>query len=230
MEGNAILRKFNLLNSTFGCQNRSVSIIKSNLLFKYKSLVKDEGSDIEIGPSCCKWCLNVWSPGLCSMRLRPQKNPKRRIRALMKKDFTTLNNYQQKLVGKLKSKIPANVLIFECHICKKTTEVPMRKSKTETVPEEDDFVAVEEVKKKKKRKKKDVFAGLNASVVQKYKNSLESAVNAKSTKHVSPNVSSKKSAKKLNLKQQVRMHQVLTQSPIVQKNKPSLLANFLDSM
>uniref|UniRef100_A0A1B6FG23 Uncharacterized protein n=1 Tax=Cuerna arida TaxID=1464854 RepID=A0A1B6FG23_9HEMI len=230
MEGMDILRKFNFLYSRFGCQNRSISIIKSNILFKYKSLAKDEGSDIEIGPSCCKWCLNIWSPGLCSVRLRSQKNPKRRIRALMKKDFTTLNNYQQKLVGKLKSKIPANVLVFECHICKKITEVPMRKKKTDTVPEEDDSVGFEEVKKKKKRKKKDVFAGLNAAVVQNYKNSLESAVKTKSTIHISQKVSSKKSAKKLNLKQQVRMHQVLTQSPTVQKKKPSLLENFLNSM
>uniref|UniRef100_A0A1B6LW72 Uncharacterized protein n=1 Tax=Graphocephala atropunctata TaxID=36148 RepID=A0A1B6LW72_9HEMI len=226
MEGDAIMKKYNFLNAKFGCQDRSLAIIKSNLMFKFKELTKEGGSELETGLSCCQWCLNTWSPELCSVNLRPQKNPKRRIRALMKKDLTMLNKYQQKLVAKLKSRVPGNILVFKCHICKKSTLVPMRKEKTETAHEEDDSLKFdEEVKKKKKRKRKDVFAGLNAVVLQNYKKPLDSALPVKSIKHAS-----KKSAKKLSLQQQVRIHQALSQAPSVQKKKPSLLATFLDNM
>lgn len=80
--------------------------------------------------------------------------------------------------------------------------------------------------KKQKKKKKDMFAGLNAQILQQFKkcNKNETSKKTKPAKQLS-----KKATKEISFKQQLHIHRALLQTPVAKK-KTSQLATFLESM
>lgn len=78
---------------------------------RFKRLAEEQGSEIDTGPMCCKWCFNTWLPGKYSVILKPQKYPKKHMRSLLKKDVNTLNKFQHKLVAKIKKTTTGNTLV-----------------------------------------------------------------------------------------------------------------------
>lgn len=78
---------------------------------RFKRLAEEQGSEIDTGPMCCKWCFNTWLPGKYSVVLKPQKHPRKHMRSLLKKDVNTLNKFQQKLVAKITKSTTANTLV-----------------------------------------------------------------------------------------------------------------------
>lgn len=74
-------------------------------------LAEEENSTLDTRSCCCQWCFNPLSPQTCSVVLKPQKRPKKRLRSLMKKDEKSLNKLQKKLVENIRKNPMSNTLV-----------------------------------------------------------------------------------------------------------------------
>lgn len=118
--------------------------------------------------------------------------------------------------------------VFHCLVCLKNTCIPLQKENIKLKDREQNntFGSLQVGPKKNKKKKKDIFAGLNAQVIQQYQKSTEKETSkTKPTKQFS-----KKTTKEISFKQQLHIHRALLQTPPVSKKKPSQLAMFLENM
>ncbi|XP_054283921.1 uncharacterized protein LOC129000880 [Macrosteles quadrilineatus] len=225
MEVDNVLALYDFLNNTLN-QDRNLFVIKSNLMHKCLLKAEEENSTLDIRSICCRWCLNPLSTQTCNVALQPQKQPKKRLRSLMKKDAHSLNNFQAKLIEKIKSRPATNTMVFKCKFCSKTTPIQLRKPIVESTNEDDDVVVAEDLGKKKKKKKIAKYAGLNIAAVESVKST---SVSINKTQHAINKGKDQKYFKKISVKEQQRMQKALQLTPMPKK-KTSLLDAFLDSM
>ncbi|KAJ9596169.1 hypothetical protein L9F63_027207, partial [Diploptera punctata] len=109
----------------------------------------------------CKFCNNVFATGNCSAVLLPKKNPGKKMKKIIRKNEQSpalLNTFEKKLLDKCKkakdNKLKSYTLSIK-ETCKLTSEIEKL----------DEIYTPETSKKKKKKNKKDIYAGLNKSLV-----------------------------------------------------------------
>ncbi|PSN46287.1 hypothetical protein C0J52_12852 [Blattella germanica] len=116
----------------------------------------------------CKFCSNVFSTGRCRVSLIPKKTPRKKIRKIILKNENNpelLRPFEKSLLEKC-TKDKDNKLVIKCLMCKKNTSVPLSKPEKQILVNcESDNKETPILQKKKKKRKKDIFAGLNSSVV-----------------------------------------------------------------
>ncbi|KAJ9593903.1 hypothetical protein L9F63_014663 [Diploptera punctata] len=117
----------------------------------------------------CKFCNNVFATGNCSAVLLPKKNPGKKMKKIIRKNEQSpalLNTFEKKLLDKCK-KAKDNKLVVRCLLCRKVTPFPLKKpvKLTSEIEKLDEIYTPETSKKKKKKNKKDIYAGLNKSLV-----------------------------------------------------------------
>ncbi|KAJ4441693.1 hypothetical protein ANN_11551 [Periplaneta americana] len=138
-------------------------------------LIQDDGY-VSLPPKAfrntvmCKFCNNVWMYGKCRVSVASKKLGRKGMKKIIHRQETheELRPFEKSLIEKY-NKDKDNKLVFKCLVCKRKNMLPISKPvKLKPIEVQNENIETPVQKNKKRKKRKDIYAGLNSSVVSAY--------------------------------------------------------------